>query len=82
VHLIEPQVVKVKAVMGPVGVEYIDSAPQGGAKNRGVPQPRRYGPQDALYDNSFAVLVPKTAQWNQPVMQAYEFEPLFTSQAQ
>lgn len=60
-RLMESLVLRVKAVMGPFGSEYIDSAPLGGAADRGVAQERKYSKADTYYNNQFAVLVPRGA---------------------
>ncbi len=58
-RLLAGKVLRVKATMGPYGVEYIDSAPLGGAAARGQAQARRYELADAYYENQFVVLIPK-----------------------
>lgn len=60
-RLLEGLVLRVKAVMGPFGSEYIDSAPLGGAADRGVAQERKYSKVDTFYNNQFTVLVPRGA---------------------
>jgi hypothetical protein len=77
----EPKEVQVKAVIGQVGAEYIDSAPIGGAKYKGHAQARRYGPQDATFDNAFTVLLPRGVEKSSEPKPGYEFEPLFPSAA-
>ena len=53
------KVLRVKAAMGPWGIEYIDSAPLGGAADRGAAQDRRYRQADTYYSNQFVVLLPR-----------------------